>query len=146
MIRLTKLVWLIIACLALLLLGGIGCGAEVVPPSPGSSMTIIGVVTDYKSEVPVSNIEVRLYTYHPHPVFEYLPPTGHVIGSDITTAEGKYRLEVNADLFQSLKKLDYNKLVVFVAPGIDGFKVVDLARVAVAVDLVTGAPVPSSAP
>jgi hypothetical protein len=130
----------ILTCLALLLLGSIGCGA---PPALGNIMTITGIVTDYESEVPVNSIEVGLYTYHPNPVLEYLPPTGHIIGADITTEEGKYQIEVNADLFQSLAELDYNKLVVFVAPGIGGFKVIDLAQRAIAVDLVSGAPAPS---
>jgi hypothetical protein len=140
MMRLARLWWVIIACLVLLLLGGVGCGT---PSALENTMTVTGVVTDYETGVPVSSIEVKLYTYHPNPVLEYLPPTGHVIGSDITTEEGEYRIEVNADLFQRLKELDYNKLVVFVAPGIEGFKVIDLARGVVTVDLVSGAPAPS---
>ena len=130
----------ILTCLALLLPGSIGCGA---PPALGNIMTITGIVTDYETGAPASGIEVGLYTYHPHPVLEYLPPTGHIIGSDITTEEGKYQIEVDADLFQSLAELDYNKLVVFVAPGIGGFKVIDLAQRTIAVDLVSGAPAPS---
>jgi hypothetical protein len=139
--KLNRLTGTIVACLALFLLGGIGCGT---PPSPESSMTVTGVVTDYEGGVPASNIEVRLYTYHLNPVLEYLPPTGHAIGADISTEEGKYRIEVDADLFQKLKELHYNKLVVFVAPGIGGFKVIDFARGTTAVNLVSGAPAPSS--
>jgi hypothetical protein len=106
-------------------------------------MTITGVVTHYESGAAVSGIEVKLYTYHPNPVLEYLPPTGHVIESDITTGQGNYQFEVNADLFQELIELDYSKLVVFVAPGGGGWKVIDLAEGTIEADLVTGAPAPS---
>jgi len=141
--RLPRLVRAISISLALLLMGCFGCKGEVVLPSPGGGMSITGTVTEHKSGAPASGIEVKLYTYHPNPVLGYLPPTGHVIGSDITTEQGEYQIEVNAGLFQRLMELDYNKLVVFVAPGVGGFEVIDLAEGTIEVDLVTGAPAPS---
>jgi len=126
--------------LGLTLVFSFGCSTK---PSPKTGMDIVGLVTEYQGGVPAKGIEVKLYTYHPNPLIEYLPPTGHVIDSDTTTEEGKYRLQVDTDLFRRLEELGYNKLVVFVAPGISGFKIIDLAEGIVEVDLITGAPAPA---
>lgn len=117
-----------------------GCSTK---SSPETGLNITGVVTNYQNNAPAKGIEVKLYTYHPNPVLEYLPPTGHVIGTDITNEEGKYRLNVDADLFRKLENQGYSKVVVFVAPGISGFRVIDLTDGTIVVDLVTGAPAPS---
>jgi len=109
-------------------------------------MSITGTVTEYKSGAPASGTEVELYTHHPNPRLEYLPPTGHVIGSDITNEDGKYWIEVDVDFFKKLAEVGYNKLVVFVTPGIGGWKVVDLVEGIIDVDLVIGAPAPCGAP
>jgi len=145
MIRLPKLVGAVLTCLILLLAWCVGCTGEVTPPSPESTMTITGVVTDYESGATVGGVEVKLYTYHPNPLFEYLPPTGHLIGSDITNEDGKYRIEVDVDLFKRLAELGYNKLVVLVTPGVGGWKVVDLVEGTIDVDLVIGTPAPCGA-
>lgn len=145
MIRLPKLVGAVLTCLILLLAWCVGCTGEVTPPSPESTMTITGVVTDYESGATVGGVEVKLYTYHPNPRLEYLPPTGHLIGSDITNEDGKYRIEVDVDLFKRLAELGYNKLVVLVTPGVGGWKVVDLVEGTIDVDLVIGTPAPCGA-
>jgi len=120
----------------------IGCGKEVTVPATENTMMITGVVTA-PSGTPENGVEVKLFTYHLNPVLEYLPPTGHVINSTLTTGEGRYQMEVNPDLLQKLLKLGYNKLVVYVAPGTGGFRVVDLAACSVEVNLVTGGPAPA---
>jgi hypothetical protein len=120
--------------------------ATTSPPNEASTkktLNITGVVTDYQSNAPAKSIEVKLYTFHQNPVLEYLPPTGHILDTDITNEEGKFQLLVNADLFRKLEQLSYKKLVVFVAPGISGFKVIDLSNGTIGVDLVTGAPAPA---
>ena len=123
-----------------LLLFMFGCSAN---PAPQNLLVITGVVTDYQSKALAKNIEVQLYTYHPNPIIEYLPPTGHVIDSVFTTEEGKYRLQVDANLFVRLQKLGYDKLVVFVGPAGSGFKVINLRDGTVEVNLITGAPAPA---
>jgi len=141
--RLLRLVGAGLISLLMVTASSIGCGKEMPPLSPESPMTVTGIVTEYESGATAGGIEVKLFTYHPNPRLEYLPPTGHVIGSDITTEEGKYRIEVGTDLLQKLVELGYDKLVVFVASGVGGWKVIDLAGGTIEVDLVTGAPVPS---
>jgi len=128
------------ALLGLSLLFMLECSAE---SSPKAGMEITGTVTDYQNNAPAKGIEVKLYTYHPNPVLEYLPPTGHIMGTDITNEEGRFKLNVGSDLLARLEKQGYNRVVVFVAPGISGFKVIDLADGAITVDLVTGAPAPA---
>ncbi len=118
----------------------LGCSAE---SSPKAAMEITGTVTNYQNNAPAKGIEVKLYTYHANPVLEYLPPTGHIIGTDITNEEGRFKHKVGSELLVKLEKQGYNKVVVFVAPGISGFKVIDLADRAVEVNLVIGAPAPA---
>jgi hypothetical protein len=114
--------------------------------STKAGIEINGTVTDYRNNVPAKDIEVKLYTYHPEPVLEYLPPTGHILNTDITDEDGKYKFEVDSDLLMKLEKQGYSKLVVYVAPGLSGFKVIDLVDgTRIVVDVVTGAPAPSAA-
>jgi len=113
--------------------------------SPKAGMEINGSVIDYQTNAPAKGVEVKLYTYHMNPVLPYLPPTGHILNTDITGEGGKYKLEVSTDLMMKLEEQGYSRVVVYVAPGISGFKVVDLADGTVTtVDLAIGAPAPSA--
>jgi len=132
--------WLVFILVICSLFLTFGCSTN---PAPQKPLIITGVVTDYQNNAPARNIEVQLYTYHPNPLIEYLPPTGHIIDSVFTTEQGKYQLQVDADLFARLEKLGYDKLVVFVAQGISGFKVINLSDGTVEVNLITGAPAPA---
>ena len=132
---------LLVILLGLFLVFIFGCSIK---SSLNTGLTITGVVTNYLDNTPAKSIEVKLYTYHPDPVLEYLPPTGHILNTAVTNEEGKYQLSIDTDLFQKLENQDYNKVVVFVAQGISGFKVIDLADETISVDLVIGAPAPST--
>jgi hypothetical protein len=123
------------------LLFTVGCSSQ---PSPQKTLSIFGVVTYYQTDTPARDIEVKLYTYHLNPLIEYLPPIGHILNTDITDEAGRYRLEVDVDLFNKLEKLNYQKLVVFVAQGISGFKIIDLSSGTKEVNLVNDAPAPAS--
>lgn len=114
--------------------------------SPKEGMEINGAVTDYRDNAPAKGVEVRLYTYHLNPVIQYLPPTGHILNTAITDEEGKYKLEISPDLLIKLEEQGYSKVVVYVAQGMSGFRVVDVADgTIIVVDLVIGSPAPSAA-
>lgn len=126
--------------LGLCLMSALACSTKL---SAKASIEITGVVTNYQDNTLAKGIEVRLYSYHPNPVLEYLPPTGHILDTEFTNEEGKFKFEVGSDLLVKLEKQGYHEVVVYVAPGISGFQVIDLADRIPIVNLAIGAPAPA---
>lgn len=98
--------------------------------------TLYGNVTEYSSGAPSEAVEVSLYTYQPS-VLESQPPLGTMLLTTTTDAQGKYELRIPA-------KYHDQELVVYCHDAPGGWEVITVNATKQTVDLVFGAPIPSS--
>ena len=142
-----KISRVLLASLALLLIGFVGCKQEA------ATMLITGEVhlAYYEGGVPsanvqpgdpASNTEVKLYTYkkpESQPQISPIDPRGELLATAVTDDQGKYQFEVQLGILPR----GCDRLVIYVDNGCKGGRVIDVAQGTTQVDLIKGTlPVP----